>query len=260
MTMIASPLAPLMPLLRLLQDPYRLWQWLQLPLWLLLLGFIWQGVGHWLQRPLAQIEINGTVQQLDTRLLEQRLWRHVEASYALEELAPIKRLLEQQEWVNRVEVQRSWPDLLQVRVREERPVARWGDRGLVNEQGRVFSPNGAISRDLPSEFAVLPQLRGPEQRSLAMMAQYRDFNQILRPLGIHLTGLQMEARGAWTLTLDSGIRLLIGRGNAIEKLRRFNKVYSELLVRYADRIVQIDARYSNGLAVTWSELPVKQQN
>lgn len=250
---MSAAIQPVSPLLVALRDPYRIWQWLQLPLWLLVLVALWQAAEQWLQRPLMEIQISGEFQQLDVRQLEQQLWRQIDASYALKDLAPLKQQLEQQAWIHQVDLQRSWPDLLKVQVREERPVARWGDQGLVNEQGRIFSPAGAFSQQLPTEFAALPQLSGPEPRSLALMAQYRDFNQILRPLGVSLSSLQMEARGAWTLTLDNGIRLLIGRGHSIEKLRRFSKIYSELLVRYADRIVQIDARYTNGLAVTWNE-------
>ncbi|MFT6916094.1 MAG: cell division protein FtsQ [Motiliproteus sp.] len=245
--------------LGLLRDPYRIWQWLQLPLWILVLALSWQLAGHWLQRPLVEIEISGDFQQLDSRQLEQQLWRQMAASSVLEDLAPLKQLLEQQDWVYEVDLQRSWPDLLRVQVREERPVARWGDQGLVNEQGQVFSPATLYSQQLPADFAALPRLSGPPQHSKNLMRQYRDFNQILRPLGVSLVGLQMEARGAWILTLDKDIRLLIGRGNSIEKLRRFSQVYPELLERYADRIDQIDARYTNGLAVTWNEPPVMQQ-
>lgn len=244
----------------LLRDPYRIWQWLQLPLWVLVLSLAWHLAGLWLQRPLVEIEVSGDFQQLDSRQLEQQLWRQMAASSVLGDLAPIKQLLEQQDWIYEVDLQRSWPDLLRVRVREERPVARWGDQGLVNEQGHIFSPATLYSQQLPAEFAALPRLSGPAQHSLNLMAQYRDFNQILRPLGVRLVGLQLEARGAWILTLDRGIRLLIGRGHSIAKLRRFSQVYRELLVRYADRIDQIDARYTNGLAVTWNEPPVMQQH
>ncbi|MEH6469754.1 MAG: cell division protein FtsQ/DivIB [Halopseudomonas sp.] len=250
---------PASSLLRLIRDPYQIWQWLQLPLWLVVIGLLVQWGGQWLERPLAQIEISGEFEQLDAKQLEQQLWQQTNSSYALLDLQQFKQMLESQAWVNRVEVQRSWPDRFVVRVREEHPVARWGDEGLVNEQGDIFSPTGEFAEQYQSEFAALPKLSGPEHRSLNLMAQYRDFNQMLRPLGVSLSGLQMEARGAWTLTLDNGIRLIIGRGHAIDKLRRFSQVYGELLVRYADRIVQIDARYTNGLAVTWNEPPVKQK-
>ncbi len=264
------------------RDPYRLWLWLQLPLWLLILVWLWQSSQQWLARPLGQIEVSGELQQLDAGELQQQLWRYlvmngsgegldsgsdsataeqsdpVTRSYVGQDLIEFKQLLERQPWVNEVAIRRSWPDRLQVKVREQRPVARWGEQGLVNEQGVIFSPADQFAKQYQAEFAALPQLSGPENRSLSLMAQYRDFNQLLRPLGISLTGLEMEARGAWTLQLSNGIRLIVGRGQAIDKLKRFGQVYGTVLKRYAERIEQIDVRYTNGLAVTWREQPVRR--
>ena len=243
------------------RDPYRLWLWLQLPLWLLIATLVWQASQQWLARPLGKIDVSGELQQLDAGELEQYLSTSALQNggrYAAQDLAEFKRLLEQQPWVNEVAIRRSWPDRLQVRVREQRPVARWGEQGLVNEQGVIFSPADQFAKQRQAEFTALPQLSGPEHRSLSLMAQYRDFNQLLRPLGVSLTGLEMEARGAWTLQLNNGIRLIIGRGQSIDKLQRFGQVYDAVLKRYAERIDQVDVRYTNGLAVTWREQPVRR--
>lgn len=263
---------------QIVRDPYRFWVWLQLPLWLWLLVWSWQSAQQWLAQPLAQIEVSGELKQLDAGALEQQLWQHLQqtqlisnpvaagealatgGSYVGQDLAGFKQLLEEQPWVSEVAIQRRWPDQLQVRVREQRPVARWGEQGLVNEQGVIFSPAGQFAQQNNGIFAALPQLSGPDQRSLSLMAQYRDFNQLLRPLGISLTGLEMEARGAWTLQLNNGIQLIIGRGQSIEKLRRFSQVYGSVLKRYAERIERVDVRYTNGLAVTWREPPVRKAN
>ena len=245
-------------------DLYRVWLWLQLPLWLLLLGWVSQQLMVWLERPLATIELrsdaaNGSFEQLQPQQLKQQLWQQLDGSYASAELAQFKQALEQRPWVHSVELRRSWPDRLEVVVREEHPIARWGEQGLVNEEGRIFSPAEDFARQQRQTFAELPQLMGPEQHSLNLMAQFRNFNQMLRPLGLELEGLEMEARGAWTLHLKSGITLIVGRGDVIDKLRRFKRVYQELLVRYADKIKQVDARYTNGLAVSWIEPPLSQQ-
>ena len=261
------------------RDPYRCWLWLQLPLWLWVLGWVGLSAQQWLARPLAQIEVTGDFQQLDAGTLEQKLWQHlsqnqlqnssqtmatskdntVVISPAGQGLVEFKQLLEQLPWVNEVSIRRRWPDRLQVRVREQRPVARWGEQGLVNEQGVIFSPAGQFAKQNRSEFAALPLLSGPEHRSLSLMAQYRNFNQLLRPLGVSLVGLEMEARGAWTLQLNNGIRLIVGRGQSIDKLQRFSQVYGTILKRYAERIDQVDVRYTNGLAVTWREQPVRRK-
>jgi cell division protein FtsQ len=251
--------------LQRVRDPYRLWLWLQLPLWLLVVALLWQPSQQWLAQPLSQIEIDGDLQQLNAVELEQQLWQHLSASqqrnqnFASQDLLEFKQLLEQQPWVNEVAIRRSWPNRLQLQIREQHPVARWGEQGLINEQGVIFTLAEPFAKQHQAEFLALPQLSGPQQRSLSLMAQYRDFNQLLRPLNLSLTGLAMEERGAWTLQLNNGIRLIVGRGQSIEKLQRFGQVYRSVLKRYADRIEQVDVRYTNGLAVTWREQPVKRK-
>ena len=245
--------------LPLWRDPYRIWLWLQPPLWLLLLGLSGGAVARWIEQPLAQIEVSGALEQLDARALEQQLWRSSDNSYARADLQRLKGLLEDEPWVNAVELQRAWPERLLVRVREEQPVARWGSQGLVNEQGLIFSPGDLFAEQHRQQFEALPRLFGPQSRSLNLMAQYRNFSQLLRPLGVGLSGLEVEPRGAWHLQLDNGIRLVVGRGQEIDKLRRFSRVYGTVLERYSERIEQVDVRYTNGLAVRWNEPPKSAQ-
>ncbi|WP_421865360.1 cell division protein FtsQ/DivIB [Motiliproteus sp.] len=241
-------------------DPYRIWLWLQLPLWLL--GLVWAGQQFqgWIERPLEQIQVGsdrstGQFKQLSSEQLQQQLWQLPTGSYAQLDLQAFKQSLEQLAWVHSVQLKRSWPDQLEVVVREQRPIARWGSEGLVNEEGHIFSPAEDFARQQQDRFKQLPQLMGPEHRSLGLMAQFHHFSRMLQPLGLELDGLEMEPRGAWTLTLKNGIRLVVGRGQVIEKLQRFKQVYGDLLGRYAERIKQVDVRYTNGLAVTWTEPP-----
>lgn len=257
--------------LQVVRDPYRLWLWIQLPLWLGLLVWGWHIGQQWLQKPLVEISVSGELKQLQPSRLERQMWQHLSqiqalgqsesiaaGGYIAADLSEFKQSLEQLPWVNEVSVRRRWPDGLLIQVREQQPVARWGTQGLVNEQGEVFSPAVLATETGQQQFGQLPTLSGPENRSLNLMAQYRDFNQLLRPLGLSLTGLEMEARGAWAMQLDNGIKLVVGRGQPIEKMQRFSEVYSTVLKRYAERIAQVDVRYTNGLAVTWREAPIKR--
>lgn len=255
--------------LQVVRDPYRLWLWIQLPLWLGLMVWGWQVGQQWLDKPVVEIKVSGGLKQLQSSRLEQQLWQHLlqgqsesvaAGRYMAADLSEFKQLLEQLPWVNEVSVRRQWPDGLLIQVREQHPVARWSTQGLVNEQGEVFSPLLLATETGQQQFVQLPMLSGPENRSLGLMAQYRDFNQLLRPLGLSLTELQMEARGAWAMQLDNGIKLVIGRGQPIEKMQRFSQVYSAVLKRYAERIAQVDVRYTNGLAVTWREAPIRRSD
>ncbi len=226
---------------------FRLWCWLQGPL---LLAFVFALIGgfqHWLNQPLADVEIVGTLRQTATADVVRQVRVLAVENYADLDLAVIKTALEAHPWVHDVEVRRTWPVSLQVTVREERPIARWGQGGLLNEAGNVFWPHQIEGSE------SLPLLVGPQTRALEMMTQYLTISQLLRPYGLRLSKLELEPRGAWALQLDNGIRVLIGRGRIVEKVERFTGVYSNKLTPYIERIKQIDVRYTNGLTVTWHE-------
>jgi cell division protein FtsQ len=66
-------------------------------------------------------------------------------------------------------------------------------------------------------------------------------------------GLDLEARGAWTLELDNDIKVVVGRENINERLQRFLELYRLRLADKSAEIEQIDIRYTHGVAVKWRE-------
>jgi cell division protein FtsQ len=69
--------------------------------------------------------------------------------------------------------------------------------------------------------------------------------------GLRLSGLTLEPRGAWTIELSNGVRVVAGREQLIPRLRRFLTIYQLELAERAEQIEQIDIRYTNGVAVRW---------
>ncbi len=219
---------------------------------LLLLLCVWllRGVfERWVNAPMEEVRVSGTLHQVAGESIQRRLMAYAGTPYIELPLAAIRAELESDPWIDRVDLHRRWPQTLAVEVHENRPVARWGERGLVNERGVVFEPPQVAG------FERLPLLRGGQGQALEMMRQYRNFTQLLRPLGLKVTALSMEARGAWTLTLDNGIELRVGRGKTLERMERFTRIYTAQLEDYVDRIRAVDVRYTNGLTVTWNEPP-----
>lgn len=219
--------------------------WLQLPLLLLVLYGAYDWLVKWMDQPLQNIEVQGRLDYSDRKALRLAVWQQSSGSYMELDLAKIKGVLEQQPWVYQVSVRRQWPAALTIDVVEQQPVARWGQNGLLNSNAEVFVPahvNG---------FETLPLMTGPESRALEMMRQFRTMTEVLRPLQLKVTELALAPRGAWSLRFDNGIELLLGRGNTLEKLRRFSKVYAGQLMAHQDKIDKVDARYTNGLSVSW---------
>ena len=165
----------------------------------------------------------------------------------------MREQVEDEPWVRRARVELKWPGTVELQIQEEVPVARWGDKGLLNQQGDIFWP------ELKEEYRGLPQLSGPARDTGQVMARFHELNQLFRQVGLNIRALQLEARGAWTLTLDNGIRVVVGRQAVEERLTRFLKIYQAQLADRATEIAQVDIRYSNGIAVQWRPAPTQNE-
>ena len=164
-------------------------------------------------------------------------------------LEDAKQAVEKLPWVERAEVRKRWPDVLEVRITEHKPFARWGEDKLLSEHGRLFP--------MPKELSGLdlPQLGGPESQVQEVTALYNESRQLFAPMGLDVTTLVMDARGSWSLLLGNGTQVVIGRTDARPRLGRFARMLPQLLAAQAQPLVRADLRYTNGFALSWGEAP-----
>lgn len=227
------------------------WWWQ--PLWTLtalaiFTGLLWSAgsaLWHWLDRPVAEIRVTGAVRHLDRMEVAQRVEPLLDRGLLAADLAGIQAAVGEQPWVRHAAVIRDWPHTLEVRVDEEVPVARWGEAGLLNHEGEIFWP------ELNQEYVGLPRLSGPAKDTEAVMAQFHDLSPMFRRVGLKVVALDLEARGAWALVLDNGIRVIVGRSAINERLERFLSLYTQVLAARAQEIESVDIRYANGVSVRW---------
>ncbi|WP_415911853.1 cell division protein FtsQ/DivIB [Neptuniibacter sp. QD37_11] len=216
------------------------------------IGVLW-GIGHnlwqWLDRPVASVVIEGKTQHLDREKLGQIIAGDLTANLLEIDIESVQSLVSEQPWVRVSSIRRDWPDTLLIEVEEEVPVARWGERGLLNHQGDIFWP------ELSQEYRSLPRLSGPAPDTERVMSQFHDFNQMLKPMGLSVVALDLEARGAWTMELDNQIKVVVGREAINARLQRFLTLYKQRLAAQAADIETIDIRYTHGVAVKWREKP-----
>ncbi|MGY6586790.1 MAG: cell division protein FtsQ/DivIB [Wenzhouxiangella sp.] len=161
------------------------------------------------------------------------------------DLARVRQEIEALPWVAGAEVSRHWPDALHIRVSEHRPVARWNDEWLLSQQGEAFAVTGAEG------MQGLPRLYGPDNRREDVLANWLAMRDSLFGSGLEIERLTLDQRGAWTLGLDNGIELLLGRQRVDERLLRFLAVQDQIN-QETRRAVRVDMRYTNGLAVRWA--------
>ena len=199
----------------------------------------------WIDRQIGFIGVEGATRHIDKGAVEQGLWAQVGAPLLDVDLQQLHETLVQQPWINEASVKRSWPAAIEVQVVEEVPVARWGDRGLLNHEGDIFWP------ELKAEYRSLPKLNGPSHETVRIMQQYHDLSQLFSRSDLRIVGLMLEARGAWNIELENGMHIIAGREDLMPRLRRFLDVYKTQLADRASEVAEVDIRYTNGVAVRW---------
>ncbi|MGL4769777.1 MAG: cell division protein FtsQ/DivIB, partial [Plesiomonas shigelloides] len=97
---------------------------------------------------------------------------------------------------------------------------------------------------------------GPEGSEKEVLDAWHSMEKLMQENGFHLTMLALSPRHSWQAGLDGDIRLELGRGNRMERLKRFIELYPLLQQQTDKRISYVDLRYDTGLAVGWAPLLV----
>lgn len=202
----------------------------------------WVGAGHW---PLTRLRAVGEFEHVDTARLRSTLLPYAQRGFFAVDLEAAQAAVAKLPWVEHAEVRKRWPDVLEVHVIEHRPFARWGEDRLLSEHGKLFAAEGI---DVPDG---LPLLGGPEARIPEVVALYNDATALFAPTGVPVRALVLDARGSWTVGLDNGAELVVGRTEARARLGRFVRLLPQLLAQPAQRLVRADLRYTNGFALSW---------
>jgi cell division protein FtsQ len=138
-------------------------------------------------------------------------------------------------------------------LQEQQAQAFWGldsESHLVNNFGEVFEANaGDVEQD------GLPRLAGPEGSAGQVLAMYQGLAPLFEPLDLAIEQLVLSGRGGWTLHLDSGAVVELGRGTPEEVLarsQRFAGTLTQVTAKYGrrpDALVTADLRQADGYAV-----------
>ena len=198
-------------------------------------------------RPLTNVVIGGEFNHLLQQELATLVYEQINGGFLSVDLTKLRQVILDQPWVDQVSIRRQWPTSLQVKIIEEVPIARWGKSGFLNRLGEELKITDS------SKLQALPVLRSDYGTSLEMMQQYQSMAQLLAPTGLKLVELQRDNLGAWRVDTESGVGLVLGRKQLVEKLRRFALVWESGLNRQLNNIKTIDLRYPNGLAVAWKD-------
>lgn len=212
-----------------------------------LAAYAWVGMGIFTSErwPIRWLEVNGAFQRVSAEQLRASLASEIGASFFTLDMRGLQESALRIPWVSAVKVQKHWPDTVQVTVEEFVPVAHWNRGQLISRRGQPFNVPEA------DELQGLPWLQGPEPRLDEVLETWAVLDQLLVPHGLEIVAIRLDDRGAWSMVLESGTRLQIGRGSTVERMRRLLASWDLLMQEREAPPLEIDLRYTNGFAVLW---------
>jgi cell division protein FtsQ len=174
----------------------------------------------------------------------------IKGNFFTANLDNVRQAFEAVPWVRRAAVRREWPNKLVVSIEEHVPLGTWGDDGrLLSIKGDLFTANLAEAE----EDGELPEFAGPDGSEKEVVARFKQLNDWFAPVSLKPHSVQLSSRYAWTVKLDTGMAVELGREQSSTTLRervdRLIGIYPKLAAGLQNRIESVDMRYSNGLAL-----------
>jgi cell division protein FtsQ len=210
---------------------------------------VFKGAQLVLDQPVRNLVVEGTFQRVTPIQVEAAVATGLNTGFLTVDLGELRERVQALDWIDRANVGRQWPDTLIVRVTEHQAAARWGESGLLNVRGELFTEQSQ------HVFPELPSLAGPPGSERDVARRYLAVRGRLAEADLSLQSLELDERGAWRLVLDGGQEIRLGRRDIDERLYRFFDVVAPALAEALPRVEYVDLRYTNGFAVGWRDGP-----
>ena len=182
----------------------------------------------------------------------------IRGNFFTADLEQVRTTFESVPWVRRAAVRREWPNQLIVSLEEHEALGTWGEDGrLLSVKGDVFTANLGEAGD----DHELPAFDGPAGSEKEVLARFTELRGQFAKVELKPQALSLSNRYAWTVKLDNGMSVALGREqdrNTLKhRVQRLVGVYPQLVARLQEgRIDTIDMRYPNGLALSSAALSV----
>jgi len=230
---------------------------------LVLLACLGGGVWWLAQRPMFALRTvrvetldQGELRHVNHLTLRNGTLGKIKGNFFTANLDSVRQAFESVPWVRRAAVRREWPDQLIVAIEEHEAMGTWGEDGrLLSVKGDVFTANLAEAE----EDHALPELSGPNGSEKEVLARFAELRDWFAPLKLVPQALELSERYAWTVKLDNGMSVALGREQTAttlkERVDRLLGIYPQL-VSHLQNIETIDMRYQNGLALSAADLKI----
>ncbi|MBX2849006.1 MAG: FtsQ-type POTRA domain-containing protein [Acidiferrobacterales bacterium] len=222
-----------------------------------------------LYRPQAfvidELKIKGKFRYLNPEQVEQVIKQESIGNFFSVDLVKIKHNVESMAWVQSADIRREWPNALSILITEHRPIMPFSNLESSNEvpNGRYWLTSLGDVVDLPQDFDLANSisLSGNKRDSQLILKQTYHWKKSIEDYGLKLTQVMLSGSQAWSLNLsylDNEFDLLLGRADVEQRLSRFLFLFNSQFTHNNQKLIRVDARYPNGLAIRSEAVAVDQ--
>ncbi len=197
--------------------------------------------------PVKAVKIDGVFRQLTRKGIADVTGRICAGqNIATLDTNVLKDELMKNPWVAQVAVKKKMPDTIVLSVIEHVPAAYWNDNGIYDARTKsIFYPDlSQFSQPLVKLGAFRDNLCNEVYDSAVL------FIRAMTDSPYQMVALYLDKVRCYTITLDNGTRLILGRGQdkALSRLKRFIRSFSHSGLSIDD-VDYVDLRYDVGFAV-----------
>ncbi len=198
--------------------------------------------------PIKEISFSGELKQISAQQLHSLIVDGVSGNFFTLSVDELYHKFYTLPWVEQIWIHRVWPDKINIEIKEHEPVAILKDKGLLNAQGKVFTPDVGQFKNVLPIFSVANNY---EQEAIA---KFKMYEAMLAENNIRIRKFVFDKRKSQVLFLSNNMQLKLGRADSKKRLARFVKAYDAIKISKKRSVESIDLRYTNGFAVKWKQV------
>lgn len=200
---------------------------------------------NWFSKSIIDYQIvpSSGLSEVTPKEVDQILQDYMGNSFWEVPIEVIQGRLNQLDWVVKSEVSRVWPNSLKIHIYEQRPLARWGEAGLINQNGQVFFPYSLKGYE---HYMILD---GELKESHKVLQRFQMLEPMFKENGFVMIGLAHKAGDIWRVELANQQELIFKETGWQRNLQQFFLAYAKLTDEVRNSAQTFDLRYSNGFVV-----------
>ena len=201
-----------------------------------------------LDRPVMRVAVAGQLDDAEREQIRAAVRAHLSGGMLSADLDGLSAGILSLSWPRGVTIRRSWPGTLSIDVEKPAVVAGWRDAYLASDGQVVRLPGGRS--DLPRFECSLAEPR-------RAMEVFHRLSRAGSRVGLGVRRLTENPLGEWGVELartdgTGSVTVVLGSESIEDRFERFLVVYRQHLAARLAEIGHIDARYDNGVAVSWA--------